>query len=278
MASRETYREIILLIATFLFITVFAFMLARSMTISIPPSSQHRWLSEKFLTSTYNWEHKTLWAASPEVVTSILWDYRGIDTVYETSVFFFAIIGGLMLVRTYKPSGKYPLHGMSVIAKTITKVVLVAVPIVAISVALHGHLTPGGGFQGGSIFAVASLLAVVALGSGFLFGRGWSKSRLLGFRTLGLIIISIVALTLPVMGWIQGVQTYIIQNQEKPWAPMSFGYLLAIPGMGTILYSGTLIFLNLAEFLAVSAGLSLAFLIMSLPPREFKKSLEAGEK
>ena len=32
-------------------------------------------------------------AKSPEVVTSILWDYRGVDTLFETSVFFLAIMG-----------------------------------------------------------------------------------------------------------------------------------------------------------------------------------------
>ncbi len=265
-------RDIGLAVLASLIIILFAIALVNTMTISIPPQEHHRWLSWEFLTSTYNWAVKKSWAASPEVVTSVLWDYRGLDTVYETSVFFLAIIGGLMLVRNYHPGKKYSEKGMSLIARTITKITIVSVPVVAASVALHGHLTPGGGFQGGSIFAVASLLAIVALGSGFLLNRGWSKSRLLGFRTLGLVIIASVALTLPVIGFLSGVKAYVIQNQYKPWAPVSFGYIASIPFLGTILYSGTLVFLNLAEFLAVSAGLSLAFLIMSLPREELKKS------
>ncbi len=205
-------------------------------------------------------------------MTSVLWDYRGIDTVYETSVFFLAIIGGLMLVRDYKPWGKPIGKGMSLISRTVVKIVLVAVPVVAASIALHGHLTPGGGFQGGSVFAVSSLLAIIGLGTGFLLGRGWSKSKLLGFRTLGLIIISSIALAIPFLGLLEGLHAYIIQNQWKPWAPVGFGYLASIPGLGTILYSGTLVFLNIAEFLAVSAGLSLAFIIMSLSREEIKRS------
>ncbi len=265
-------RDLLLVVCSLILVFGFIAVLLHSSAITIPPPEKHRWLSEKFLTITYNWENKTLWSASPEVVTSILWDYRGIDTVYETSVFFFAIIGGLMLVREFKGLKEYPLKGMSLIAKTVTKIILVAVPIVAISVALHGHLTPGGGFQGGSIFAVASLLAIIAMGSGFLFKRGWSKGRLLGFRTLGLVIISAVALTLPFLGFMSNTRAYIIQNQYKDWAPLSFGYLYNIPLLGEILYSGTLIFLNLAEFLAVSAGLSLVFIILSIPLKEFRRS------
>ncbi len=272
MSGFGTGRDVALAILASLLIILFAVVLVNTMTISIPPQKQHRWLSWKFLTSTYNWEDKKVWAGSPEVVTSVLWDYRGLDTVYETSVFFLAIIGGLMLVREYHPKRKYPAHGMSLIARTITKITLISVPVVAASVALHGHLTPGGGFQGGSIFGVASLLSIVALGSGFLLNKGWSKGRLLGFRTLGLVIIASVALTLPVVGLLNGARAFIIQNQYKPWAPVGFGYLLSTPYMGTILYSGTLIFLNIAEFLAVSAGLSLAFLILSLPREELKRS------
>jgi multisubunit Na+/H+ antiporter MnhB subunit len=270
-------RDVLLITCSLLIIVGFILILVHSSLIVIPPPIKHRWLSWEFLTSTYNWENKTVWSASPEVVTSILWDYRGLDTVYETSVFFFAIIGGLMLVRDFKGLKKYSLNGMSLIAKTVTKIILVAVPIVAASVALHGHLTPGGGFQGGSIFAVASLLAIVALGGGFLFKRGWSKGRLLGFRTLGLVIIASVALTLPFAGLLYGVKTFIIQNQYKNWAPASFGYLFSLPGYGDVLYSGSLIFLNIAEFLAVSAGLILAFLILSIPLEDFMKSGGVGE-
>ena len=265
-------REILLVVSALILVFGFIILLLHASVIKIPPPETHRWLSKEFLTSTYNSEKTSLWSASPEVVTSILWDYRGLDTVYETSVFFFAIIGGLMLVREFKGLKTYPLRGMSLIAKTITKITLVSVPIVAISVALHGHLTPGGGFQGGSIFAVASLLAIIAFGDGFLFKRGWSKGKLLGFRTLGLVIIASTALALPIAGFLYGLHSYIIQNQDKPWAPIGFGYLWDPPGMGEILYSGTLLFLNIAEFLAVSAGLSLAFLVLSIPPEEFAKS------
>lgn len=265
-------KEILLGVLAGLIILALVYLLVSLAIIIVPPQEDNRWLASWFLETTYNSERKELWSASPEVVTSILWDYRGLDTVYETSVFFFAIIGGLMLVRSVKidPS-KLGIRGMSVISKTVTKIVLVSIPVVAVSVALHGHLTPGGGFQGGSIFAVASLLAIVALGVGFLYRRGWSKVRLLGFRTMGLIIISIVIMAVFITGLTIGATGYIVQNQWKPWAPIGYGYLINLGLLGNVLYSGSLIFLNIAEFLAVSAGLSLAFIIMALPREELIK-------
>ncbi|ADI31281.1 MnhB domain-containing protein [Staphylothermus hellenicus] len=268
-------RDVLLSIVAASIIVILSYVLVSFFVISIPPQETNRWLANWFLTSTYNWENKEWWSGSPEVVTSILWDYRGLDTVYETSVFFFAIIGGLMLVRSVKiDKESLGIKGMSVISKTVTKIILVAVPVVAASVALHGHLTPGGGFQGGSIFAVSSLLAIVALGTGFLYRRGWTKMRLLGFRTLGLLIISTTVISLFVVGVFSGITAYIVQNQWKPWAPIGMGYLVDLGVFGNILYSGSLIFLNLAEFLAVSAGLSLAFIIMALPK---KKLVEGGD-
>lgn len=275
MKYRLSKNEVLLSIIAALIAVALSFMLVSFMVISIPPQETNRWLAEWFLTTTYNWDDKDWWSASPEVVTSILWDYRGLDTVYETSVFFFAIIGGLMLVRSVKiDKESLGIKGMSIISKSVTKIILVTVPVVAASVALHGHLTPGGGFQGGSIFAVSSLLAIVALGTGFLYTRGWSKMRLLGFRTLGLIIISITIISLFIDGVLSGAPAYIVQNQWKPWAPVGMGYIVDLGIFGRILYSGSLIFLNIAEFLAVSAGLSLAFIIMSLPR---KKLVEGGE-
>ncbi len=272
MTRWSDLKEIIIATAAALLLVALSALLASSGLVAAPPPSDNRWLAEKFLTLTYNAERKALWAASPEVVTSILWDYRGIDTVYETSVFFFAIIGALMLVRSYKPARgeKIEGRGMSVIARTVTRITLVAIPVVAASIALHGHLTPGGGFQGGSVFAVATLLAIVALGTGFLVNRGWSKGRLLGFRTLGLVIIVFVAIAVPIIGLMDGGRAYLVQNQEKPWSGYGAGYIYSVLGLD-ILYSGTLLFLNLAEFLAVSAGLTLAFLVMGLPREKLYK-------
>jgi len=268
--NRDITKEIIVAIFASLLIIVFASAILFSGAIAIPPQPTNRPLASFYLRTTYNWEFKWLWSSSPEVVTSILWDHRGIDTVYETGVFFFAIIGALMLIRNYKGGSKYKAVGMSIIARSVTKITLVSIPVIALSIALHGHLTPGGGFQGGSVFAVSTLLVIIALGLGFFIERGWTKHRLLGLHTLGIMIIGFIALSLPIIGFFRSYCGYIMQNQWKPWSPLGLGYVFNLFGI-EILYSGSLLFLNLAGFLAVSAGLTLAFIALALPKEDIRK-------
>ena len=268
--NRDITKEIIVAIFASLLIIVLASAILFSGAIAIPPQSTNRPLASFYLRTTYNWEFKWLWSSSPEVVTSILWDHRGVDTVYVTSVFFFAIIGALMLIRNYKGGLEYKAIGMSIIARTITKITLVSIPVIALSIALHGHLTPGGGFQGGSVFAVSTLLVIIALGLGFFKERKWTKHRLLGLHALGIMIIGFIALSLPIIGFFKSYCGYIMQNQWKPWSPPGLGYVFNLFGI-EILYSGTLVFLNLAGFLAVSAGLTLAFIALALPKKDIRK-------
>lgn len=199
-------------------------------------------------------------SASPEVITSVLWDQRGIDTYYETSVLFLAIIGTLYLFAgRLKPA--VPTEGMTVIVKLIAKLVAPIIMVVALSVALHGHLTPGGGFQGGAIFVVAPLLVIAALGGVKLTGLGFEKDTLLSLRITGLIIIALVGIATVIIGVVKGVSGYIFLNQPKPSVPIGYVASVSAP-WGTILISGTLMVLNIMEFMAVSAGFTLALLAL----------------
>jgi energy-converting hydrogenase B subunit I len=55
--------------------------------------------------------------------------------------------------------------GMSKIVKTISSIVFPFSVIYGLYVIAHGHLTPGGGFQGGAIVASACAMILVAFGS-----------------------------------------------------------------------------------------------------------------
>ena len=106
------------------------------------------------------------------IVTSVVVTYRGLDTLGEVTVLFISAAGvGLMLrrsrkkdddeengdatMRRHKPSSE--------IVETATELLLPMVILFGIYVFLNGHLSPGGGFQGGAIIASGTMFLLLAL-------------------------------------------------------------------------------------------------------------------
>ena len=235
---------------------IFAVALVQLGLVS-PDFTSNLYLAYKYL-SEIPLQGSLLYTGSPEIVTSVLWDQRGIDTYYETTVLFLAIIGTLYIfAERIKPSE--PSKEMTVIVKLIAKVVAPIIMIVSISVALHGHLTPGGGFQGGSIFVVAPLILLAAMGGSKLIKLGFKKDSLLSLRLTGLILIAFIGISTLIIGFMKGVMGYLFLNQPKTYVPLGYADVIYAP-WGEIVIAGTLILLNLMEFLAVSAGFTLALL------------------
>ncbi len=93
---------------------------------------------------------------SANMVTSIVVNYRSFDTLGEVTVLFISALGVSLLVGS---TGQYIERSESgFILKTATRLLAPLLLIVGIYVITHGHLTPGGGFQGGSMIASAVLL------------------------------------------------------------------------------------------------------------------------
>jgi len=63
-----------------------------------------------------------------------------------------------------------PREGMSLIVKTITRLVASFILLFGIYIVLYGHVTPGGGFAGGVIVACSLILMLLAFGKKFVFG------------------------------------------------------------------------------------------------------------
>jgi multicomponent Na+:H+ antiporter subunit B len=57
--------------------------------------------------------------------------------------------------------------GMTLIVKTVTRISVWLIILYGIYIILHGHLTPGGGFAGGVIIALAFLNVMLAYGKEF---------------------------------------------------------------------------------------------------------------
>ena len=60
-----------------------------------------------------------------------------------------------------------PKNGMTLIVKTVTRITVWLIILYGMYLILHGHLTPGGGFGGGVIIALAFLNVLLAFGRDF---------------------------------------------------------------------------------------------------------------
>jgi multicomponent Na+:H+ antiporter subunit B len=106
---------------------------------------------------------------APNVITGILLTYRAFDTLGEVAVLFMVAAGiGLLLDAVGKEPDQTLLQ-QSVRATPPTEIVQngadILVPLIAIFAAyivMHGHLGPGGGFQGGAVMASCVLLLLLA--------------------------------------------------------------------------------------------------------------------
>lgn len=92
------------------------------------------------------------------IVTSIVLTYRGFDTLGEVTVLFLAALG-VGVLAFFKKNKK--IKESSFIIKTGYKILFPAILLYGIYIFVHGHLTPGGGFQGGAIIASAFLLQLI---------------------------------------------------------------------------------------------------------------------
>jgi multicomponent Na+:H+ antiporter subunit B len=105
------------------------------------------------------------------VVAAVTFDYRGFDTLGEEFILFAAVIGVALLLRAHrdeqeteagdKAESRRPpptsdavrLLGLGLVGPTV---------LFGIYVVAHGHLSPGGGFQGGVVLATALLIVYLA--------------------------------------------------------------------------------------------------------------------
>ncbi|MBN2664741.1 MAG: hypothetical protein JXR68_13915 [Bacteroidales bacterium] len=100
-------------------------------------------------------------------VTAVVVNFRGFDTLGEVTVLFLAATGlGSILFRRRKyhtglnPQREAP--QASRIVQVGGKLLFPLILLLGAYVFIHGHLTPGGGFQGGVIIATGYLLLLVS--------------------------------------------------------------------------------------------------------------------
>lgn len=135
--------------------------------------------------SDYYIEHAVRETASPNLVTAVLADYRGFDTLFETCVLFLSGVVVCMTLLPPKGSAAKPvkqknLRQESKSAFDVTsRLVIPILVIYAVYVLLHGEISLGGGFQAGALLACAYLLDRITPGKGMYLPRLRTESTLL---------------------------------------------------------------------------------------------------
>jgi multicomponent Na+:H+ antiporter subunit B len=131
----------------------------------------------------------------PNIVTAVLADYRGYDTMFETAVIFTAGVACFLLLRIFvrkepgdrlyrhvltgvtihvKAGGEIPVDSgdferidvmwtpFDLIIKTICRILVPFIQLFGLYVIAHGHHSPGGGFQGGVILGASIILLAIS--------------------------------------------------------------------------------------------------------------------
>ena len=113
------------------------------------------------------------------VVTAVIFDYRGFDTLGEEFILFASVTGVILLLRHQEGASEDECAPHSITEKRVGAVnpqasdltrlgAMAFIPAIlsfGLYTVLTGHLSMGGGFQGGVILSAAWLLTLLAYGS-----------------------------------------------------------------------------------------------------------------
>ncbi len=103
---------------------------------------------------------------SANAVTSVVTYFRGLDTLGEVTILFLSIFGiGIGIERSKRM--KTILAYDSTLLKIGAHVLFPLIILFGLYIIVHGHLSPGGGFQGGVIIASAFLLMFLSYGDSY---------------------------------------------------------------------------------------------------------------
>jgi multicomponent Na+:H+ antiporter subunit B len=197
-------------------------------------------------------------------VAAVTFDYRGFDTLGEEFILFAAVAGAMLLLRPqaseqdeepadHADDRTLPEQGAAVIGCGVLMFPFTLV--LGIYIVLHGHLTPGGGFQGGVLLASAFYFVYLSGEYGDLLGVAEGHTVTL-FKAAGAAAFALVA-AVPLF-------------QDAPFMKNTF----PLGEAGKLLSAGTLPLFNCSVGTEVAAAFLLlisAFLRQVLTVRKRKE-------
>ena len=118
------------------------------------------------------------------VVSSVNFDLRGLDTLGEETILIASVVGAAVLLRpAEEETRRQPRYTGRTLESTrlLGYLLLPVTLIIGFDLVAHGHLTPGGGFQGGVVIATGMFLLYVT-DSYQALGLAPPRARLRGRR------------------------------------------------------------------------------------------------
>ncbi len=203
-----------------------------------------------------------------DVVAAVTFDYRGVDTLGEEFILFVAVAGVALLLRTERDEiDVEPPQDESAIRRARTSDAVRAFCLTLLAPALvlgwdivaHGHLTPGGGFQGGAILASALVLIYLA--------GGYRTLRVLATQERTEVAEAIGAggfVAIGFAGFIAGMA--FLQN------------IIPLGPVGLLYSAGTIPLLNLSVGIEVAGGLLLILSEFLRQALQVRTSAQARER
>ncbi|MCP4718128.1 MAG: Na(+)/H(+) antiporter subunit B [Desulfobacteraceae bacterium] len=202
-------------------------------------------------------EHAMEETQVPNLVTAVLADYRGFDTMFETAVVFCAGLACFLLLRDFRPKKDHyyrhvptgvvlhfkgsanPLKAgnefeavdkdwvpSDIIIKTVCRILIPFIQIYALYVVAHGDFSPGGGFQGGVIFGSSFILLAISYNLKTLMKRITEKFLGIFSATGVLIYVGIGAIAMLMGG------NFLDYSKLAPLLPVDPGHIRALGMLG----------------------------------------------
>ena len=183
------------------------------------------------------------------IVTAVLADYRGFDTLFETCVLFLSGVAAMTTLSTKKRLPR--LHGRDLIEKNkkslfgsaindaAFRIVVPIILIYALYVLFHGEVGLGGGFQAGALLACAYLLDRIILTFDMRTRKVREETGLLIGAAGGLLYIMTGIITM-IFGGTFLDYDYLPFNAENPAELHADGILMIEIGV-TVCVAGVII-------------------------------------
>ena len=143
------------------------------------------------------------------------------------------------------------MKGMTIIVQKVTQIMCGIIFLYGIYIILHGHLTPGGGFAGGTIIAGSFILLVIAFGSEFLALKKEETGSSILESTAILVFLAIASAGL----LISGVGIFFVNFFPKGT-------------VGSLISAGAIPLFNIAIGIEVAAALVTVFLALLIYKEE----------